>query len=92
MWCTRAHPFATAHLVDRDQDFDLGTANAPGDRMVVVATEPLTRNETWLPMASGELQVFVGGESVWQRLQPDAPASVESRAVPAAGVALALTP
>jgi predicted glutamine amidotransferase len=88
----RAHPFATAHLVDRDQDFDLATANAPGDRMVVVATEPLTRNEAWVAMASGELQVFVGGESVWRHLHPVAPAGVQPRAVQAAGVALALAP
>ena len=66
----RAHPFATAHLVDRDQVFDLATANAPGDRMVLVATEPLTRNEAWAPMASGESQVFIDGQTVWRHRAP----------------------
>jgi glutamine amidotransferase len=47
---------------------DLSVANGPDDRMVLVATEPLTRNENWLPFVPGELRVFVAGEPVWQRL------------------------
>jgi len=63
----RKHPFATAHLVDHDLTLDLGAANAPHDRMVLVATEPLTRNEPWEPFAAGELRVFVDGEEVLRR-------------------------
>jgi len=62
----RKHPFATAHLVDHDLTLDLGVANGQHDRMVLVATEPLTRNEPWEPFAAGELRVFVDGEQVWQ--------------------------
>jgi glutamine amidotransferase len=65
-WLTREHPIPTAHLVDHDLAMDLSVANGPGDRMVLVATEPLTRNETWAPFSAGELQVFVAGERVWQ--------------------------
>jgi len=66
-WLKREHPFPTAHLVDPDIALDLSVANGPDDRMVLVATEPLTRNEAWTPFGSGELQVFVAGEPVWQR-------------------------
>lgn len=66
-WLTRKHPFPTAHLVDHDITLDLSVANGPEDRMVLVATEPLTRNEAWTPFRAGELRVFVAGEPVWQR-------------------------
>jgi glutamine amidotransferase len=66
-WLRREHPFPTAHLVDHDIALDLSVANGPEDRMVLVATEPLTRNEAWTPFGSGELQVFAAGEPVWQR-------------------------
>jgi len=67
-WLKREHPFPTAHLVDHDLALDLSVANGPDDRMVLVATEPLTRNEAWLPFHAGELRVFVAGEPVWQHL------------------------
>jgi predicted glutamine amidotransferase len=63
----RRHPFPTAHLVDHDLSMDLSVANGPDDRMVLVATEPLTSNEAWVPLGAGELQVFVAGEPVWRR-------------------------
>lgn len=65
-WLRREHPFPTAHLVDHDIALDLSVANGPDDRMVLVATEPLTRNEPWQPFGAGELQVFVAGEPVWR--------------------------
>jgi len=67
-WLQRAHPFPTAHLVDHDLALDLSVANGPDDRMVLVATEPLTRNEGWQQFGEGELKVFVAGEAVWQQL------------------------
>ena len=45
---------------------DLAQANGPDDRMVLIATEPLTRNEPWRPFAAGELRVFEAGEEVWR--------------------------
>jgi len=67
-WVERAHPFPRARLVDRDLEMDLATANGPGDRMVVVATQPLTDDEPWRAFAPGELRVFVDGQSVWRRV------------------------
>jgi len=65
-WVARRHPFPTVHLVDSDLSLDLATVNGPQDRMIVIATAPLTRNEDWLPFEAGQLRVFVDGEPVWE--------------------------
>lgn len=62
----RQHPFPAAQLVDHDLVLDLAQANGPHDRMTLIATEPLTRNEPWRPFAPGELRVYVAGEEVWR--------------------------
>ncbi len=67
-WLQREHPFGTAHLVDHDLALDLSVANGPDDRMILLATEPLTRNEAWVPFAAGESRVFVAGEPVWRHV------------------------
>ena len=59
----RSHPFAHAQLADEDLSVDFATVTAPGDRVAVVVTAPLTTNETWTQMAPGELRVFVDGVS-----------------------------
>jgi glutamine amidotransferase len=66
-WLQRRHPFAHARLIDTDLALDLNRDNGPDDRMVLVATEPLTHDEPWQPMSPGELFVFVDGESVWRQ-------------------------
>jgi predicted glutamine amidotransferase len=57
----RQHPFARASLQDEDMTVDFAEQTSPRDRVAVVVTEPLTRDETWLPFAPGELRVFEGG-------------------------------
>ncbi len=59
----RSHPFAHAQLADEDLSVDFATVTAPGDRVAVVVTAPLTTNETWTQMTAGELRVFVDGVS-----------------------------
>jgi predicted glutamine amidotransferase len=63
-WVERAHPFCAATLADNDVTVDLAALTSPSDRVAVVATAPMTRNETWHAMPPGELQVFVDGVSV----------------------------
>ena len=60
----RAHPFGQATLTDDDMSVDFGAHTTPNDRVAVVATEPMTRNEPWQAMARGELRVFVRGRAV----------------------------
>jgi glutamine amidotransferase len=77
-WLQRRHPFAQARLVDADLVLDLARANGPDDRMVLVATEPLTHDEPWQPLCPGELLVLADGQ-VQQRLRRPATAA-ETRA------------
>ena len=62
-WLERRHPFGAAHLADDDLSVDFGALTTPGDRVALVATQPLTRGETWTAFAPGELRVFVSGRS-----------------------------
>ena len=66
-WLLRRHPFGQVRLVDADLTLDLDRDNAPADRMVLVATEPLTHGEPWAAMQPGELFVFSGGDLVWRQ-------------------------
>jgi predicted glutamine amidotransferase len=63
-WLERAHPFGAARLVDDDLSVDFGPLTTPGDRVALVATQPLTRDEPWVAMRAGELRVFVGGQAL----------------------------
>ena len=60
-WLQRRHPFCHATLADEDVSVDFANETTPNDRVVVVATEPLTTGEAWVAMTPGELQVFVDG-------------------------------
>ncbi len=57
----RQHPFATARLADEDLAVNFADHTTSNDRVAVVATTPLTCNETWTPFEPGELKVFVEG-------------------------------
>ncbi len=61
-WLQRRHPFAEARLRDEDLSIDFAQVTTPDDRVVVVATEPLSAEEPWCAFAPGELQVFVDGQ------------------------------
>ncbi len=60
----RRAPFAEAHLIDQDVTVDFNELTTPADRVAVIATLPLTDNETWTRMQAGELLVFHHGAPV----------------------------
>ena len=60
----RRHPFAQAQLQDEDISVNFAEHTTPSDRVAVVVTQPLTRDETWTPLAQGELKVFAGGAAL----------------------------
>lgn len=66
----RRHPFAAAALVDCELSVDLSRVNSPEDRMLIVTTEPLTRDEPWTPFLTGEMVVLQDGEVVWRQVHP----------------------
>jgi len=57
----RRHPFGRAQLQDEDLSVDFAPETTAQDRVVVIATEPLTRDEPWVAFQPGELKVFVDG-------------------------------
>ena len=57
----REHPFTTAHLMDADVNIDFAQHTTPNDRVAVIATQPLTDNESWHKMVQGEFLVFKDG-------------------------------
>jgi len=61
-YITRQAPFAVAHLSDMDMAVDFSAETTPNDRVAMIATQPLTDNETWTAMQSGQLLMFVDGE------------------------------
>lgn len=60
----RSYPFTHAILVDCDLSLDLSAHNSHTDRMVIIATKPLTRNEPWVTCQPGETLFFRVGSIV----------------------------
>ena len=60
----RQHPFTRASLHDEDVTVDFAEHTSPSDRVAVVVTEPLTRDEAWTAFAPGEIKVYVDGAPV----------------------------
>jgi predicted glutamine amidotransferase len=60
-WLLRQHPFCSATLADDELSVDFAALAQPSDRIVVVATEPLTKGEPWQAMEAGTVRVFSGG-------------------------------
>jgi len=57
----RKAPFNTATLADEDLSVDFARVTTPDDRVAIVATVPLTRDESWTQGTPGQLWVFRGG-------------------------------
>ncbi|MEI7612249.1 MAG: class II glutamine amidotransferase [Betaproteobacteria bacterium] len=57
----RQAPFAVAHLKDEDVAVDFSEVTSPDDRVALIATLPLTDNETWLPLPVGRVVMFADG-------------------------------
>ncbi len=57
----RKAPFMKATLADDDIEVDFATVTTPRDRVAVIATAPLTRDEEWTIGRPGEMWVFRKG-------------------------------
>ncbi len=60
-YIVRRAPFRVATLADDDIQIDFSDVTTPKDRVVVVATMPLTRDEVWTQGEPGTLWVFDRG-------------------------------
>lgn len=82
----RRWPFSTAHLVDEDVSVDFAQHTTPKDRVAVIATQPLTDNETWMRFAPGDLLMFQHGEVLAQTNIPVPQQVLDKLANPASDV------
>jgi predicted glutamine amidotransferase len=63
----RKAPFTTARLKDQEVTVDFSSLTQSQDRVAIIATIPLTDNETWTIMEPGTLALFVDGSPVEER-------------------------
>jgi len=63
-WITRRAPFGKATLIDNDWEIDFKQETSETDVVSVIATQPLTCNESWHKLQPGELIVLHQGELV----------------------------
>ncbi|RKF18033.1 class II glutamine amidotransferase [Alginatibacterium sediminis] len=66
-WITRKAPFGKAQLCDADVTIDFQEETTPNDVVTVIATQPLTVNEQWHKMNSGDAVLFHDGVLLAQR-------------------------
>jgi len=64
----RISPFGIKSLQDEDWEIDLAEEKSPGQRGFVIASHPLTKNETWTDLVPGSLIVLRDGEVVYGNL------------------------
>ena len=60
-YIVRQAPFAVAHLKDQDVSIDFSEVATQNDRVALIATQPLTDNETWTPLPVDRIVMFVDG-------------------------------
>jgi len=60
-WLTRKAPFGKASLIDAELTVDFSKETTPRDVVTVIATRPLTRDESWTVMDAASLTVFQNG-------------------------------
>jgi glutamine amidotransferase len=61
-YIVRRAPFKKATLADEDLTVDFAEVTTPRDRVAIIATAPLTRDETWTMGRPGEMWVFRRGK------------------------------
>ncbi|CAH0540955.1 class II glutamine amidotransferase [Vibrio marisflavi] len=63
-WITRRAPFGKASLIDEEMTVNFQEETTPNDIVTVIATQPLTNDETWHRMKPGEFSLFQFGELI----------------------------
>ncbi|OUS32181.1 class II glutamine amidotransferase [Thalassotalea sp. 42_200_T64] len=65
-WITRRAPFGPAKLIDTDVAIDFKKETTENDVVTVIATQPLTADETWNKLKAGDWLAFVKGEIAYR--------------------------
>ena len=70
-WITRKNPFGQASLIDDDIEIDFQSETKTGDVVSIIATKPLTDNESWNKMTPGQMLVFFNGKIIYNLFRND---------------------
>lgn len=65
-YLTRKAPFGEAHLSDGEMSVNFGDVTTDKDKVTILVTIPLTKNETWQQIAVDECLVFQDGDVVFR--------------------------
>jgi len=68
-WITRRAPFGKASLIDVEVAVDFHKETTDKDIVTVIATKPLTDDETWHKMSAGHWHLFCLGVSIASGIQ-----------------------
>ena len=60
-WLTRQAPFGSARLKDLEMSVDFSQQTSDSDVVTIIATDPLTSNEHWHRMESGQIAIWKNG-------------------------------
>ncbi|WKL57891.1 class II glutamine amidotransferase [Asticcacaulis sp. ZE23SCel15] len=60
----REAPFGTATLIDEDVRVDFAAETTPDDKVIVIATQPLTHDEAWTLVVPDSTLILRGGEVI----------------------------
>jgi len=63
-WLTRKAPFGKAQLIDADMTVDFHKETTPDDIVTIIATQPLTNNEQWHKLNTGDFLIFKEGKKL----------------------------
>ena len=63
-WITRRAPFGEANLIDKEMNVNFSEVTTDNDVVTVIATRPLTDNESWNQLKPNEWKLFKLGEVV----------------------------
>ncbi|PCJ17043.1 MAG: class II glutamine amidotransferase [Gammaproteobacteria bacterium] len=69
-WITRQAPFGKARLADAEVEIDFSQHTTLNDIVTVIATTPLTEDESWTSMLPGDFTVFQGGQRTYSSTSP----------------------
>lgn len=65
-YIVREPPFSRAQLIDCDYTVDFAEVTCPDDRVAVITTAPLTKDEDWIEFKRGELILFDDGKPLYK--------------------------
>lgn len=65
-YLTRKAPFGTAHRIDDDGVIDFNDYAKEGDKVIIITTFPLTKDEVWTKMEHGGFVFFKDGSKIYE--------------------------